>query len=102
MAANPNVTPTITATDGTGQTEYTMGTIAFSGTYPAGGGESFDISQFFRDKSAPKQPLSMSIWGANGYSYGYVPGATLAAGKIKVNTASATELTNIAYPNPGV
>jgi hypothetical protein len=95
---NANVTPSNVQTDSTGQKEYIFGQLTFSGTYPAAGGELFDISQFFQDKSAPKVAFAMSLAGANGYSYGFVPGATLATGKIKISTASNTELTNAAYP----
>jgi hypothetical protein len=93
-----NVTPSNVQMDSTGLYEYIYGNLVFSGTYPAAGGEPFDVSQFWFNKSIPKKPVGMSIFGAAGYSYGYVPGTTYANGKIKICTASATELTNIAYP----
>jgi hypothetical protein len=97
MAANPNVTPNSLGVDATGQKEYVLGQLVFSGTYPAGG-EPFDASQFFQDKSAPKVAIAMSFAGANGYSYGFVPGATISTAKIKISTSSATELGAGAYP----
>src|ERR1035441_8291697 len=92
-----NVTPSNVGTDSTGPKEYILGNLAFSGTYPTGG-DPFDVSQFFQDKSVPKVPIAISITGANGYSYGVVPGATLAAWKIKVTTGSNVELSAGAYP----
>jgi hypothetical protein len=97
MAANPNVTPNSVSTDATGQKDYVFGQLVFSGTYPTGG-EPFDATQFFQDKSAPKIAIEMSFAGANGYSYGFVPGATPATAKIKISTSSATELGAGAYP----
>ena len=93
-----NVTPSNVVTDSTGPKEYILGNLAFSGTYPTGG-EPFDVSQFtFQNKSVPKVAISVSVAGANGYSVGFIPAATLAGGKLKINTGSAVELSAGAYP----
>jgi hypothetical protein len=84
--------------DATGQREYIYATLTFSSNYTTGG-EPFDPSVvFFAYKAAPKMPVSVSIYGANGYGYGYIPGANLAAGKLKISTGSAVELGAGAYP----
>jgi hypothetical protein len=73
-------------------------TVTNTVTYPTNG-EVFDPSVLFTQyKCAPKLPYQISVSGVNGYSFGYVAGATLATGKLKVTTASNTELSAGAYP----
>ena len=99
MAINANIAISNIQVDGTGQKEYLYGTLTFTGTYPASGGDVFDIpAYFFNYKAAPKLPVTVFITSSGGYGIGYVPGTTPSNGKIKVTTASNTELGNIAYP----
>ena len=65
-------------------------------------GEPFDpstlpgISQWY--KCAPKVPKYVAVTSSNGYGIGFIPGATLALGKLKFTTGSGTELGAGAYP----
>src|ERR1035438_518688 len=96
MAINANIAISNIQVDGTGQKEYLYATLTFSGTYPASGGDTFDIpAYFFQYKAAPKLPVTVFITSSGGYGIGYVPGTTPSNGKIKVTTASNTELGNI-------
>lgn len=73
------------------------GKLVFSGSY-ATGGETFDLT-VLRGVNVKKDAQAIvSVWGCNGYAYGWVPGATLAAGKIKASTTANTELGAGAYP----
>lgn len=73
------------------------GTLALSSSY-ATGGDAWDLTRFAGFPVQTGDQVSVSVWGANGYGYGYVPGANLTNGKIKVTTASNTELAAGAYP----
>jgi hypothetical protein len=101
MAINANIAVSNIQYDGTGQKEYIYATLTYNGTYAASGGDVFDIpAYFFNYKAAPKLPVTVFIQGTNGYGFGYVPGTTPSNGKIKITTASNTELGNIAYGAP--
>jgi len=83
---------------------YIYGTLTFSGSYVAGGdtlnlaGLSGPGGQIINVATLPH---SVAIWGATGFGYG-VPAAlstfTLSTIKVKISTASATELAAGAYP----
>lgn len=46
--------------------------------------------------SAP--PIGGWAQGSAGYSFAYIPGTTLANGKVKINSASGTEVSAGSYP----
>ena len=101
MAINANIAVSNISVDGTGQKTYILATLTYTGTYAASGGDVFDIPAYFSAyKSSPKLPVTVFIQGTAGYGFGYVPGTTVNNGKIKICTASATELGNIAYGAP--
>ena len=70
--------------------------VAFSGSYTAGG-DTVDFSPFVSG-NASDLPLSVCEERLGGYAASYVPGATIAAGKLKLFTTAATELSAGAYP----
>jgi hypothetical protein len=80
------------------------GTLTFSGNYPAGGdtidwttviGFGADNGRVFVVQALPDAGFAA---GSTGDTYGYVAGTALNNGKIKINTASNTELAAGAYP----
>ena len=87
---------------------YVFGTITLSSNY-ATGGDTLDFTAMTKPIGCPGIPASehgsgiplpttVSIYGKNGYGLGYVPGTTAANGKVKITTASNTELAAGAYP----
>ncbi len=95
------MTPTLIDDGGDGV--YVYGTIAASGNY-ATGGDTLDFTTiqgkgaYSRVFQASALPVQVAVYGTTGDSYGFVPGTTLANGKVKINTASNTELGAGAYP----
>ncbi len=79
------------------KTRIIRGRIALSGSYPGENGDVFDLTKFAGAPVKKNAQAIVSIWGINGYGYGYYPGADLTAGKVKVTTASNTEHTTAAY-----
>lgn len=73
----------------------TLAVGAAPGTYTAGG-----ITMSFLQSAvkATRLPLWVDITGQNGYEYVYVPGTTLANGKLKILTTANTEVTAGAMP----
>lgn len=94
---------TILDVDNSGKSLYVTVGITASGTYPTGG-DTVDLTTLFGKGAlgkvfvAGKPPLYGYGAGTSGHSYGFIPGTTLANGKMKINTAAGTELTNAAYP----
>lgn len=68
----------------------------FTGTYPAGG----DVISLasFSSGDANVLPISVSEERFGGYAADYIPGASVALGKLKIFTTAATELAAGAYP----
>ena len=91
---------TITDTDGGAQNFYVFGTLAASGTYSSGG-DTLDFTTVASQLGASQAPLQVWIGGSTGDAYSFIRAAspTLANGKVKVNTASNTELSSGAYPS---
>ena len=79
---------------------YVFGTLTASGNY-ASGGDTLDFTTVANQIGASQAPLQVWAGGTTGDSYGFVRAAspTLANGKIKINTASNTELAAGAYPS---
>lgn len=94
---------TVLDVDNSGKSLYLTCKLVFSGTYPTGG-DTVDLTAINgagvlgRVFVAGKSPLYGWAAGTSGHSYGFIPGATLANGKMKISTAAGTELTNAAYP----
>jgi hypothetical protein len=88
---------TVTHTSEDQQGVYVRGTLAASGNY-ATGGDTLDFTTIPGRVPASQPPKQVWIAGTGGYSFGWVPGTTLANGKVKVNTTAATELGAGAYP----
>lgn len=78
---------------------YIFGTLSASGSY-ASGGDTLDFTTVANQIGASQAPVQVWVGGTTGDNYGFVRAAapTLANGKIKINTASNTELAAGAYP----
>lgn len=90
---------------------YVFGTLVASGNYTTGG-DTLDFTSVIGQSSLAQVfvpgtgPLTVSVFGTTGDSYGFVkepaPAAAnafgLKTGKVKINTASNTELAAGAYP----
>lgn len=78
---------------------YVFGTLTPSGNY-ASGGDTLDFTTVANQIGASQAPVQLWVGGTTGDNYAFVRAAspTLANGKIKVNTASNTELAAGAYP----
>jgi len=76
-----------------------FGTLTASDSY-ATGGDTLDFSTVAGQLAASQAPLQVWIAGSTGDAYAFIRDAspTLANGKVKINTASNTELTSGAYP----
>jgi hypothetical protein len=78
---------------------YVFGTLAASGSYSTGG-DTLDFTTVASQIGASQAPVQVWVGGSTGDSYAFIRAnpATLANGKIKINTASNTELGSGAYP----
>ena len=78
---------------------YVFGTLTVSGSYTSGG-DTLDFTTVANQIGASQAPVQAWVGGSTGDNYGFVRAAspTLANGKIKINTASNTELGAGAYP----
>jgi len=94
---------TVLDIDNSGKSLYVTAALVASGTYPTGG-DTVDLTTIIgkavlaRVFQAGKSPLYGYGAGTSGHSYGFIPGTTLANGKMKISTAAGTELPNAAYP----
>jgi hypothetical protein len=78
---------------------YIFGTLSASGSY-ASGGDTLDFTTVANQIGASQAPVQVWVGGTTGDTYAFIRAAspTLANGKIKINTASNTELAAGAYP----
>lgn len=80
-----------------------VGTLTFSGSYVPGG-DTIDWTTVVGTQIGSRifigqaLPTYGSVAGSTGDSYGPILGTALNAGKVKINTASNTELSAGAYP----
>ncbi len=88
---------TITDVDGAAGNLYVFGYLTASGNY-ATGGDTLDFSSVAAQLAASQAPVQVWVGGTTGDAYGFVRGTTFANGKVKINTASNTELAAGAYP----
>lgn len=78
--------------------------VTFAGNYPAGG-DLFDLTPLIGQAGkngypfvANNPPYGEDFTTSTGYTISYIPGTTLANGKLKINTTAAAELGAGAYP----
>lgn len=89
--------------DNSGKTTYVTCLATFSGSYTTGG-DTVDLTTIIgkgylgKVFVAGKSPLYGWAVGTTGDAYAIIPGTTLANGKVKINTASNTELSQAGYP----
>ena len=76
---------------------YIFGSLTASGSY-ATGGDTLDFTTVGSQVPASLVPLQVWVGGTTGDSYSWVKGAALNSQKVKINSASATELAAGAYP----
>src|SRR5690242_9913046 len=78
---------------------YVFGTLTPSGSYSTGG-DTLDFTTVANQIGASQAPVQVWVGSTTGDTYAFVRAAspTLANGKIKINTASNTELSAGAYP----
>jgi hypothetical protein len=90
---------TITDVDAGGHNLCVFGTLAASGSYSTGG-DTLDFTTVAAQLGASLAPVQVWVGGSSGDAYSFIRAAspTLANGKVKVNTASNTELGAGAYP----
>ena len=90
---------TITDIDSGEGNLYVFGLLTASGSYTSGG-DTLDFTAVANQIGASQAPVQVWVGGSTGDNYGFVRAAspTLANGKIKINTASNTELGAGAYP----
>lgn len=83
----------ITSIDSGDNDLYIFGTLTPSGSYSSGG-DALDFTTVANQIGASQAPLQVWVGGTTGDAYAFVRAAspTLANGKLKVNTASNTEL----------
>lgn len=89
----------ITDVDSASDNLTVYGTLAASGNYSTGG-DTLDFTTVASQITASQAPVQVRVGGSTGDSYAFIPAspATMANGKVKVNTASNTELAAGAYP----
>jgi hypothetical protein len=94
---------TVVDIDNSGKTTYVTCLVTPSGNYTTTG-DTIDFTTIIGKQYlgkvfiAAKSPLYGYAAGTTGDSYAVIPGTTMANGKLKINTASATELGAGAYP----
>jgi len=78
-----------------GKKVFVVGTIVASGSY-ATGGDTINFTSLGIPSS--QGAFWVKFNSLNGYGYTFAPGTTQANGKVRINTASNTELGAGAYP----
>lgn len=87
----------ITTVDAGADNIYVFGTLAASGNYTTGG-DTLDFTTIGAQIPASKVPIQMWVGGSTGDAYTWIKGTALNNQKVKINTASNTELSSGAYP----
>jgi hypothetical protein len=87
----------ITNTDTGAANIYVFGMLTASGSYSTGG-DTLDFTTVAPQIAATKAPIKVWIGGSTGDAYAWIPGTALNNQKMKISTASATELGAGAYP----
>ena len=89
---------TIVDVDAAADNIYVFGTLTASGSYSTGG-DTLDFTTVAPQIAASQPPLQVWAGGSTGDSYSWIAGNALNNQKIKINTASNTELASGAYPS---
>jgi hypothetical protein len=87
----------ITDIDAVAANIYVFGTLTASGSYSTGG-DTLDFTTVASQLAASQAPVQVWIGGSTGDAYSWVAGTALNNQKVKINTASNTELASGAYP----
>ena len=88
---------TIVDVDAASGNVYLFGTLTPSGSYSTGG-DTLDFTTIAPQLAASQPPVQVWIGGSTGDAYSWIKGAALNNQKVKINTASNTELAAGAYP----
>ncbi|MBZ5662581.1 MAG: hypothetical protein LAO08_19430 [Acidobacteriia bacterium] len=88
---------TIVDIDAAANNVYVFGTLTASGSYSTGG-DTLDFTTVASQIPASQAPVQIWVGGSTGDAYSWIKGASLNNQKVKVNTASNTELASGAYP----
>jgi hypothetical protein len=88
---------TINDVDASSANVYVFGTLSASGSYSAGG-DTLDFTTVAAQIPASAAPVQVWVGGTTGDAYSWVKGTALNNQKVKINTASNTELGSGAYP----
>ena len=89
---------TINDVDAAADNLYVFGTLTASGSYSTGG-DTLDFTTVASQIAASAAPLKVWVGGSTGDTYAWIPGSALNNQKVKINTASNTELASGAYPS---
>jgi hypothetical protein len=87
----------ITSVDAAADNVHIFGTLTASGSYTTGG-DTLDFTTVGSQVLASSAPVQVWIGGSTGDSYSWIKGTALNNQKIKINSASASELAAGAYP----
>jgi hypothetical protein len=87
----------ITDIDALAANIYVFGTLTASGNYSTGG-DTLDFTTVASQIAASHAPAQVWIGGSTGDAYAWIAGNALNNQKVKINTASNTELGSGAYP----
>jgi hypothetical protein len=85
-------------TDALSDNVYIFGSLTPSGNYSTGG-DTLDFTTVGNQVPASLSPVQVWVGGSTGDTYSWIAGAALNSQKIKINTASNTELASGAYPS---
>ncbi len=88
---------TINDVDAAGDNIYVFGKLAASGSYSTGG-DTLDFTSAASQIAASAAPIQLWVGGSTGDAYSWIAGSSLNNQKVKINTASNTELASGAYP----
>jgi hypothetical protein len=87
----------VLSVDAAADNVYVFGTLTASGSYSTGG-DTLDFTSVGNRIPASAAPVQLWIGGTTGDNYAWVKGTALNNQKVKVNSASNTELAAGAYP----
>jgi hypothetical protein len=87
----------ILSVDASANNVYVFGTLTATGNY-ATGGDTLDFTTVASQILSSQPPTQVWVGGTTGDSYGLVKGTALNNQKIKMSTATGTELSSGAYP----
>src|ERR1700683_509971 len=89
---------TVVDVDAAADNVYIFGQLTPSGDYSTGG-DTLDFTTIAPQVPASLPPLQLWVGGSTGDNYAWIKGSALNNQKVKINTASNTELASGAYPS---